>query len=110
MGAAGGYGRLPSGVAERRMRSVRRVQEIVRTMTVSERNPQQKLREDTALPMEVLSLYADPIWPEPAGNALVSARGCGVFMQPALVLGHYTHRVSWNFRDCQVANSERCLT
>ena len=53
------------------------------------------------MPMEVLSLYADPIWPEPTGNALVSAQGCGVSMQPAMVLGHYTHRVSWNLRNCQ---------
>jgi hypothetical protein len=89
---------------------VRRVLVIVRTMTVSVRNPQQKFRQDTVVPMEVLSLYADPIWLKPAGSALEFLQGCGVSMQPALVLGHYTHRVSWNFRDCQVANSERCLT
>ena len=62
------------------------------------------------MPMEVLSLYADPIWPELAGSVPASGQGCRVFMHPALLLGHYTHRVSWNFRNCQVANSERCLT
>jgi hypothetical protein len=92
------------------MSSVRRVQETVRTMTVSERNPQQKFREDTALSMEVLSLYADPIWPELTGSVLVPVQSCWVSTHPTSFLGHYTHRVSWNFPDCQVANSERCLT
>jgi hypothetical protein len=79
-------------------------------MTVSVRNPPQKFREDTVMPMEVLSLYADPILRELAGTILAPGQWCWVFMHPALFLGHNTHRVSWNFRNCQVANSERCLT
>ena len=63
------------------------------------KEPAAKIPRGYRCAVEVLSLYADPIWPEPAGNALVSAPGCGVFMQPALVLGHYTHRVSWNFQE-----------
>ena len=89
------------------MSSVRRVQETVTIMTVSERNRQQKLREDTVVPMEVLSLYADPIWPFSAGRALASAQGVSGFYAPAMSLGQNTHRVLWNFQDCQVANSER---
>ncbi len=92
------------------MSSVRRVQEIVTTMTVSERNLQQKLREDAVMPMEVLSLYADPILPKLSGLVSVPAQSCWVSTHPTSFLGHYTHRVSWNFPDCQVANSERCLT
>ena len=92
------------------MSSVRRVQETVRTMTVSERNPQQKFREATALPMEVLSLYADPILPKLIGLVSAPAQSCWVSTHPTSLLGQYTHRVSWNFPDCQVANSERCLT
>jgi hypothetical protein len=79
-------------------------------MTVSVRNPQQEFRKDTAMPMEVLSLYADPIWPSLAGRALATGQGVSGFYAPAIILGHNTHRVSWNFLDCQVANSERCLT
>jgi hypothetical protein len=79
-------------------------------MTVSARNPQQKVRVDAVMPMEVLSLYTDLIWSELAGKILAPEEGCRVFTQPAMILGHNTHRVSWNFRDCQVANSERCLT
>ena len=79
-------------------------------MTVSARNPQPKFREDTVIPMEVLSLYADPIWPLLAGRVLASGQGVSGFYAPATLLGHNTHRVSWNFLDCQVANSERCLT
>jgi hypothetical protein len=79
-------------------------------MTVSGRSPQKKLREDTVTPMKVLSLYADPIWPLLSGNGKATGQGCRVFMHPAVFLGHYTHHVPWNYRDCQVANSERCLT
>ena len=79
-------------------------------MTVSVRNLQQKYRKDTVMPMEVLSLYADPIWPELAGRVFAPGPGCWVFMHPPIFLGHNTHPVSWNFRNCQVANSERCLT
>jgi hypothetical protein len=79
-------------------------------MTVSVRNPQSKFRKDTVMPMEVLSLYADPIWPFPAGSTLASGQGVSGFYAPAIFLGHNTHRVLWNFLDCQVANSERCLT
>src|SRR3954451_23254824 len=110
MGAAGGYGRVPAGVPDCRMSSVRRVQEIVTIMTVSERKWQQKFREDAVMPMEVLSLFADPILPELSGIVSVPAQRCWVSMHPASFLGHYTHRVLWNFPDCQVANSERCLT
>jgi hypothetical protein len=62
------------------------------------------------MPMEVLSLYADPIWPRLGGSVNATGQGCRVFMHPAVFLGHNTHRVSWEFRNCQVANSERCLT
>ncbi len=62
------------------------------------------------MPMEVLSLYADPIWPPLAGGILASGQGCRVFMHPSMFLGHTTHRVLWDFRICEVANSERCLT
>ena len=62
------------------------------------------------MPMEVLSLYADPIWPFSAGRALASGQGVSGFYAPATFLGQNTHRVLWNFQDCQVANSERCLT
>jgi len=79
-------------------------------MTVSERNPLQRLRKGTVVPMEVLSLYTDPKWPELFGNVKAAAQGCRVFMHPVVFLGHYTHHVSWNFRNCQVAHSERCLT
>jgi hypothetical protein len=79
-------------------------------MTVSVRNPQQKLRKDTVMPMEVLSLYADPIWPLLAGRERASGQGVSGFYAPATLLGHNTHRVLWNFPDCLVANSERCLT
>ena len=89
---------------------VRRVLVIVTTMTVSLRDPQQKFREDTVVPMEVLTLYADPIWPKLAGCTPIPANGCRFIAQPEFVLRHYTHRVSWNLRNCQVANSERCLT
>jgi|SRR4051795_7335088 hypothetical protein len=75
---------------------VRRVLQIVTTMTVSVRNPRRRFRQDTIVPMEVLSLYADPIWLEPSGSTLGFAPECGDSTQPALVLGHYTHRVSWN--------------
>lgn len=92
------------------MSSVHCVLENVRTMTVSVRNPQLKFRKDTAMPMEVLSLYADPIWPLPAGRVDGSGPGVSGFYAPAIVLGHNTHRVMWNLLDCQVANSERCLT
>src|SRR6516162_5295454 len=108
MGVAGGHGRLSSGFPECRMSSVRRVQETVTIMTVSERNRQQKLREDTVVPMEVLSLYADPIWPELIGSESIPAQSCRVSTHPPSFLGHYTHLVSWNFSDCQVANPERC--
>jgi hypothetical protein len=56
-------------------------------MTVSERNPQQELREGTVRPMEVLSLYADPIWPELAGGVFALGQGCRVFMHPASIFG-----------------------
>jgi hypothetical protein len=80
-------------------------------MTVSVGNPSQEFRQDTVMPMEVLSLYADPIFPELAGNVKAPGQGCWVFMHPVVLLGHNTHRVlSRNFRNCQVANSERCLT
>ena len=79
-------------------------------MTVPAGNPQQKFREELVMPMEVLSLYADPIFPELAGNVKAAGQGCWVFMHPAVYLGHNTHRVSGNFQTCQVANSERCLT
>jgi hypothetical protein len=62
------------------------------------------------MPMEVLSLYADPIWPFLAGRVLASGQGVSGFYAPATFLRHNTHRVLWNFPDCQVANSERCLT
>jgi hypothetical protein len=79
-------------------------------MTVSVRNPQQKLREDAVMRMQVLSLYADPILPELADAVFARGRECRVFMHPAMFLGDNTHRVSCMFRNCQVANSERCLT
>jgi hypothetical protein len=79
-------------------------------MTVSARNPLTKFREDIVIPMEVLSLYADPIWPFLAGRVLASGQGVSGFYAPDILLGHNTHRVLWNFLDCQVANSERCLT
>ena len=84
--------------------------ESVRTMTVSARNPQQELRQDTVMPMEVLSLYADPIRPALARGYFTPGQGCRVFMHPAVFLGYSTHCVSWDYRNCQVANSERCLT
>jgi hypothetical protein len=62
------------------------------------------------MPMEVLSLYADPIRPALAGQGFAPGQGCRVFMHPAEFLGHNTHHVSWDYRNCQVANSERCLT
>jgi hypothetical protein len=110
MGAAGSDGSVPPRLAECRLSSVHRVLEIVRTMTVSEGNPQHKLRKDTVMPMEVLSLYADPIWPLLAGRVPASGQGVSGFYAPAIILGHNTHRVLWNFLDCQAANSERCLT
>ena len=79
-------------------------------MTVSVRNPQQKFREEPVMPMEVLSLYADPILPELPDAVFAPGYECRVFMHPAMFLGHNTHRVSCKFRTCQVANSERCLT
>jgi hypothetical protein len=79
-------------------------------MTVSGRSPQKKLREDTVIPIEVLSLYADPIWPWLSDNVKGIGQGCWVFMHPTLFLGHNTHRVPWDSRNCRVANSERCLT
>jgi len=60
--------------------------------------------------MEVLSLYADPIRPALACEDFAPAQGCRVFMHPAMSLGDNTHCVSWDYRNCQVANSERCLT
>ena len=110
MGTPGGDGSLPSGLAECSLSSVHCVQENVRIMTVSARNPQPIFREDAVMPMEVLSLYADPIWPFSAGRALASGQGVSGFYAPAMSLGQNTHRVLWNFQDCQVANSERCLT
>ena len=62
------------------------------------------------MPMEVLSLYADPIWPSLAKRIFVPKEGCRVFMHPASILGYSTHSVSCVYRNCQVANSERCLT
>jgi hypothetical protein len=79
-------------------------------MTVSGRNAQQKFREDTVIPMEVFSLYADPVLPALAGGIFAPGQGCWVFMHPAMFLRHNTHRAWWDFRNCQVANSERCLT
>jgi hypothetical protein len=70
----------------------------------------QNLRRDTVMLMEVLSLYADPIRPALACGDFAPAQGCRVFMHPAMLLGYYTHCVSWDYRNCQVANSERCLT
>ena len=110
LGAAGGDGFVPAGLAEHRLSSVHCVLENVRTMTVSVRNPQLKFRKDTAMPMEVLSLYADPIWPFAGRACRWSGPGVSGFYAPAIVLGHNTHRVMWNLLDCQVANSERCLT
>src|ERR1035441_2534999 len=65
-------------------------------MTVPVGSPQQKFREDTVMPMEVLSLYADPIGPALAGGVFAPEQGCRVFMHPAGVLGQFTHCVSWN--------------
>ena len=48
------------------------------------------------MPMEVLSLYADPIGPALAGGVFAPEQGCRVFMHPAGVLGQFTHCVSWN--------------
>jgi hypothetical protein len=79
-------------------------------MTVSVGNPSQEFRQDTVMPMEVFSLYADSIFPELAGTVFAPGQRCWVFTHPEVFLGHNTHRVSWNFRNCQVANSERCLT
>ena len=79
-------------------------------MTVPVGNPQQKFREDTVMAIEVLSLDADPILPELAGSGKAPGQGCWVFMRPAMFLRHNTHRAWWDFRNCQVANSERCLT
>jgi hypothetical protein len=62
------------------------------------------------MPMEVLSLYADPIRPALARGYFAPGQGCRVFMHPAMFLGYSTHCVSWDYRNCQVANSERCLT
>src|ERR1017187_5572435 len=41
----------------------RNCRENVRNMTVPVGSPQQKFRVDAVMPMEVLSLYADPIRP-----------------------------------------------
>jgi hypothetical protein len=60
-------------------------------MTVPVRNPQQKFREDAVTPMEVLSLYTDPILPELADTAYAPRHECRVFMHPAIFLGHNTH-------------------
>jgi hypothetical protein len=62
------------------------------------------------MPMEVLSLYADPNLPKLAGMVFARGQGCRVFMHPASILGYSTHSVSCVYRNCQVANSERCLT
>jgi hypothetical protein len=62
------------------------------------------------MPMEVLSLYADPIRPALAGRVLRPDRGVGFLCTRQMFLGHNTHCVSWDYRNCQVANSERCLT
>src|ERR1035438_7084165 len=61
MGTAGGYGCVPPGFPEHRMRWFAACRESVRTMTVLVRNPQQELRPYAVMLMEVLSLYADPI-------------------------------------------------
>jgi hypothetical protein len=79
-------------------------------MTVSVGNPQQKFREDAVMPMQVLSLYADPILPELADAVFVPRHECRVFMHTDMFLGQNTHPVPGKFRNCQVANSERCLT
>src|ERR1039457_1130393 len=110
LGTAGGYRCVPPGFAELRMRWFAACTGSVRTMTVSVRNPQQKLRLDIVMRMEVLSLYADPIRPALARGDSSLGQGCRVFMHPAMSLGDNTHYVSWEHRNCQVANSERCLT
>src|ERR1035438_1604750 len=110
MGTAGRYGCVPPGFSEHCMRWFAACSESVRTMTVSVRDPQQKLRADAVMPMEVLLLYADPIRPALACGDFAPGQWCWVFMHPAMFLGDNTHRVSWDDRSCQVANSERCLT
>jgi hypothetical protein len=87
-----------------------RAKKLYRSMTVPGRNPQINLRPDTVTPLEVLSLYADPIRPALARGNFEPGQGCRVFMRPSILLGYYTHNVSWDYRNCQVANSERCLT
>ena len=79
-------------------------------MTVSARNLQQKIRQSTVMSVEVLSLYADPICPDLAGQIPAAGGGCWVFMHTTSNSGQNTHRVPWVMRNCHVANSERCLT
>jgi hypothetical protein len=92
------------------MSSVCRVQLKQYSMTGLAPISQSQDRRDSVIPVEVLSLYADPIRPQPAAASFASLPGCRVFMHPTDFLGHYTHRVTWVSGICQVDNnSERCL-
>src|ERR1035437_7631878 len=51
-------------------------------MTVSVGNPSQEFRQDTVMPMEVFSLYADSIFPELAGTVFAPGQRCWVFTHP----------------------------